>query len=124
MNISQIENYLYIKLNKVVSNNVFAGSLPSTISSTWNDMVAIDCGNAIIDMDAFGYGTILIFLYAKPINGKKNVKALDKMETALNDVVQNSTSNKYILDFRNRYADYDANRNLHCNIVELIIKIK
>ena len=56
INISKIETYLAGIIDNVVSDNTYAGSLPTTINSAWSDMVLIDCANAIADMEAYGRG--------------------------------------------------------------------
>jgi hypothetical protein len=50
INISKIETYLHGIIDGKVSDNTYAGTLPDTIQSSWNDMVLIDVGNAINDL--------------------------------------------------------------------------
>ena len=64
ISISEIETHLYDKLKKLVSKNTYAGTFPDTIQASWDDMCLIDCSNAIKDFDAYGNGSVLIFLYA------------------------------------------------------------
>ena len=49
LNISSIETYLDKIIKGKVSKNVFAGTLPNTITDDTKDLVLIDCGNAIND---------------------------------------------------------------------------
>lgn len=124
MNISKIESFFNSMLGKKVSNNVFFTELPPTIKLEWNSMVVVDCANAIQDMNAYGIGIVNVFLYAKPLSsGKKNVATISKMENALNDCIANSTDGVYKVRRLNTYTDYDANRKLHCNIVQIEIVI-
>lgn len=124
LNISKIETYLYSIMKGVVSNNTYAGTLPDTIQSSWNDMCLIDCATAIDDMNAYGQGTILIWLYAKPrANGTKNTTTMSKLEQKLNDVIKSASNTSYHINRRNTYSDYDTDRKWHCNIVELNILI-
>lgn len=124
INISKIESYLNGIIDNVVSNNTFVGDLPTTIDSTWNDMVMIDCANGITDYMGIGRGTVLIWLYAKPLsNGIKNVAVMSKMEKALNDVLSNSKNQTYQISRVATYQDFDTIRQWHCNIVELNLQI-
>lgn len=124
LNISNIETYLHSIMNGMVSENTYAGTLPDTMKADWNDMCLIDCGNQIKDMDAYGQGTILIWLYARPrSNGTKNVAIMSELESRLNLVIQMASNGKYIFKRGNTYSDYDTVRQWHCNIVELGILI-
>lgn len=123
LNISNIETYLYSIIQGKVSDNTYVGTLPATIEKEWGDLCLIDCGSAIADLDALGGGVVLIWLYAKPTGGVKNVGVLQIMEELLNDAIQNACHPHYKINRRNTYTDYDADRDLHCNIVELNIVI-
>lgn len=124
INISKIETYLHGIIDGKVSDNTYAGTLPDTIQSSWNDMVLIDAGNAINDLDAFGSGVVLIFLYARPLlNGAKNVKVMSELETKLYDVISSQSSSEYYISRLNVYTDYDTERKWHTNIVALNILI-
>ena len=48
-NTSNVEEYLYSIIQGVVSDYTFAGTLPSAIGSTWDDMVLIDCDLPMTD---------------------------------------------------------------------------
>lgn len=120
MNISKIESFFNTLIDNKVSHNTFFTDLPSTIKQEWTDMVVVDCANAISDLNAFGKGTVLIFLYAKPLStGMKNVAKMSELEKKLNECISSNTSKTYIINRANTYADYDEERNLHCNIVDL-----
>ena len=124
INISKIETYLNSIIDNVVSQNTYAGTLPDTINSKWSDMCLIDCGHAIRDLNAYGQGSVLIWLYAKPRgDGAKNTAKMSQMERKLNEVIKNASDSTYTISRRNTYSDYDDNRKWHCNIVELIITI-
>lgn len=124
LNISKIETYLYGIMDNVVSNNTYAGTLPDTIQSSWADMCLIDCATAISDLNAYGSGVVLIWLYAKPrLNGTKDTATMSKLEQRLNDVIKSASNATYHINRRNTYSDYDADRKWHCNIVELNILI-
>lgn len=120
LNISNIETFLIDLIWKKVSDNVFLGALPSAIESEWKDMVVIDCASAIEDMNAYGYGDVNIFLYAKPKrDGVKNKDLLGEMEEMLNLCISESSDSIYKIHRGRTYADYDTDRQLHCNIIQL-----
>ena len=124
LNISEIESYLYGIMNNAVSEHTYAGTLPDTIKSDWKDMVLIDCATAIKDMNAYGQGIVLIWLYAKPRgDGAKNTATMAKLERKLNEVIADASDGTYHINRRNTYSDYDSDRKWHCNIVELNILI-
>lgn len=124
LNISNIETYLHSIMDGIVSENTYAGTLPDTLKSEWNDMCLIDCGSKLHDMDAYGQGTILIWLYARPrSNGSKNVATMSKLEDNLNFVIKNASNKDYSISRGVTYSDYDSIRQWHCNIVELNILI-
>ena len=124
LNISKVEDYLYRVLKSKVSANLYIGTLPDTTQSTWMDMCLIDCGNGFRDYDAYGKGTVLIWLYAKPLsNGQKNAKVMDKLEMGLNEAISQADSKIYRINRGNVYCDYDSTRRWHCNIVELNLLI-
>lgn len=124
MNISKIETYLHGIIDNKVSKNTYAGTLPDTIKSDWDDMVLVDCANRVSDMDAYGEAIVLVWLYARPFeNGSKNVAMMDELETKLNEVIENANDRIYVINRRNTYSDYDSDRQWHCNIVELNVRI-
>lgn len=124
INISKIETYLNSLIDNVVSDNTYAGTLPDTIQSSWTDMVLIDCATAIKDMDAYGQGVVLIWLYTKPRgDGAKNTALMSQLERKLNEVIANASSSTYQINRRDTFSDYDTDRKWHCNIVELNITI-
>ena len=124
LNISKIETYIVGLIDNVVSDNTFAGTLPTTINAAWSDMVLVDCVNAIGDLDALGKGVVLVWLYAKPrTDGTKNVALMSKLEKKLNDVINAANDRHYIISRRDTYSEYDEARKWPCNIVELNITI-
>lgn len=124
INISKIETYLNSIIDNVVSEHTYVGTLPDTIKSDWQDMCLIDCDSAIVDMNAFGGGVVLVWLYARPLaSGAKNVARMAALESKLNEVIAGATSRTYQINRRNTYTDYDTERKWHCNIVELNLRI-
>ena len=124
INISKIETYLYSIIDNKVSANTYAGTLPDTIQSEWEDMCLIDCGSAIADLNAYGGGVVLIWLYARPLSsGAKNVEKMSSLEMKLNEVIAKASNGTYQINRRNTYTDYDGDRKWHCNIVELNLTI-
>lgn len=124
LNISSIETYLDSIIKGKVSKNVFAGTLPNTLEDTVKDLVLIDCGNTISDLDAYGKGTLNIFLYAKPTaNGRKNVAQLSKMEKSFANVIDTAADERYTLTQLYKASDYDTALNWHYIVVALNIVI-
>lgn len=126
MNISKVESFLNDLLdNKVSSQTFFGGAVDKeTISSDWNDMVVVEMPNGIYDNDAYGKGTALISLYARPLSsGRKNVGVMYKLETKLNEAISANTSETYSVKRRQTYTYYDSNIKWHCNVVELVVMI-
>lgn len=124
LNISAIETFFNTLLDEKVSSNTFFTTLPTTINSDWEDMVVIDCANAIQDLNAYGTGTVLIYLYARPFtSGRKNVAMMSKMEKALNIAIKENTSPSYKIVRGGAFADFDSDAKMHCNIVEIQLLI-
>lgn len=127
INISKIETFLYEKIDNVVSKNTFVGSkVPdkTAIPTDWNDIVLIDIPNGVRDFEAYGQGTVLVSLFARPMeSGKKNVAVLSKMEESLNEVIKSNTDKTYTLSRRLTYTGYDSDIDWHFNTIEVIIKV-
>lgn len=124
LNISKIETYLYSIMDNKVSDNTYVGSLPNTIEESWDDMCLIDVSSQIRDMNAYGRGVVLVWLYARPLaSGAKNVAQMSVLESKLNEVIEQANDSTYHINRRNTYTDYDSNRKWHCNIVELNVTI-
>lgn len=126
-NISRIETYLNSVLDGVVSEHTYFGSIPDAAivkSSDWQDMVMVEIPNGISDFDAYGQGTALVWLYARPMeSGKKNVPKMSQLETKLDEAIKNASSNEYYLTRRLTFTDYNTTINWHCNVIEIIITI-
>ena len=124
LNISKIETFLHSAIDNKVSTNTYVGTLPDTIQSAWEDMCLIDLGGAIRDRDGYGYGVVLVWLYARPLaSGAKNVAKMSELESKLNEVIETASNSTYCINRRNTYTDYDSERKWHCNIVELNLRI-
>lgn len=127
INISKIESFLNGKIDNVVSKNTFVGSkVPdkTAIPADWKDIVLIDIPNGVRDFEAYGQGTVLVSLFARPMeSGRKNVAVLSKMEESLNQVIKSNTDKTYTLSRRLTYTGYDSDIDWHFNTIEVIIKI-
>lgn len=127
INISKIETFLYEKIDNVVSKNTFVGSkVPdkTAIPTDWNDIVLIDIPNGVRDFDAYGKGTVLVYLFARPMeSGRKNVAILSKMEASLNEVINTSSNDTYLLKRRLTFTGYDMNIDWHYNVIEITLTI-
>ena len=126
MNISKVETYLNSIFDNFIIRNTFFGSMPEkeTIESSWDDIVFVEMPGGIRDREAYGQGTVLVWLYARPLaNGAKNVKVMSGLETKLNEVIKNASNPTYSISRRTTFTDYDTNINWHCNAVEIVVKI-
>lgn len=124
INISKIETFFNSLLDNKLSDNTFFTFLPPAIKQEWADMVLVDIPNAIKDLNAYGSGMILVYLFAKPMsNGVKPVAKLSQLEKSLNELIDSSKNKHYIISRGNTYTDYDEQRNLFCNIVEVNLVI-
>lgn len=127
INISKIETFLNGKIDNVVSNNTFVGSkLPdkAAMPVDWTDICLINIPNGIRDFDAYGQGTVLVSLYARPMeSGRKNVAVLSEMEQKLNAIIKANTDRTYQLSRRLTYTGYDTDIDWHFNTIEVIIKV-
>ena len=117
-NTSRVEEYLYSIMNGAVSDQTFAGTLPSSIDSAWNDMVLIDCDLPMTDYGPYSSATVYVFLYARPnANGSKNVPLLAQMEDKLCEVLDSIYDDHYSVERLSNGADYDTTLQWHRNFV-------
>lgn len=126
LNISQIEAYLYDEVfrGKLSDNMFVGGSLPDTLSKSVTDMVLIDCGTSIKDLDAYGSGRVRLFLYVKPkTNGMKNVKRMNEMEDAALECINMAEHPHYVISRYDTYTDYDSTHDLHMNVIDINLTI-
>lgn len=127
LNISKIETYLNSIVDGVVSNNTFFTALPdkSVIdASDWKDMVMIAIPEGIRDFEAYGSGSVFIYLYARPLeSGKKNVAKMSQLEIKLNEVIANAKDKNYHISRNDVHTTYDEDIKWHCNVVEIILKV-
>ena len=127
INISQIESfYKMLFYKKGITDNIFVGNLPITIATTMTNMMLIDCSVGINDLHSHGFGSVNVFLYAKPIgaNMEKDIKTLNAMENALSAALDANTSLNYSVDINWHDCGYDTNRNLHYDVVNIKTTIK
>lgn len=124
LNISNIEAYLMGLIDNKVSANTFASVPPAEFRSEWNDVCVIDTSSSIRDLDAYGKGAVLVWLYARPLaSGAKNGALMSALESKLVEVIEGANDSTYRISRRNTYSDYDSKRQWHCNIIVLNITI-
>jgi hypothetical protein len=118
--ISEIEDHLYRKLkavsDSVVFTDVYAGTLPSTLTKGVDNFVLIDCENAIYGNGAYSKGTIGIYLYALPSGKVKNVDTLYLMEQAYDKFLDNNDGDdeeEYHFAELYRKSGYDSSYGMH-----------
>lgn len=125
LNISAIENFLHSVLYNKVSNKLFFGGLPSTISSEWTDMIVVDMSNTINDLNAFGLGTISILLYSAKnrADGTKNSAVLSELSKKLNEALRSYTHTNYSFKRIGVVSDFDSVSKLYYDAVILRIMV-
>lgn len=127
INISTVETFLNSLLYGTVSDNTFFGrTLDASVisASDWQDMVVVEIPNGISDRDAYGKGTALVWLYARPqASGRKNVEVMSRLEKKLNTVIKTASGNGYLVSKRLTYTSYNTEINWHCNVMELQLTI-
>ena len=124
INLSKIETFFDSLLDGVVSNNTFSTELPVAFNADWDEAVVIDCNSAIVDWDAFGRGTVRIWIYVPPMSsGKKNVKKFGELEQKLNDAIVGSNNPIYRIERRGMFTGYDRERTLFFNVIEVSLTI-
>lgn len=123
INVSKIETFFNKLFEGKLSDNIFFGECPKTVSDKWKDLVVVTCTYSSM-RDAYARAYATIELYTKPnANGSKNVKLMDEMEMKLVKLVEESRDEHYNPQLGSSFADYDNIRNLHCNTytVEIFI---
>lgn len=121
--LSHIENFFSILLtNKGISKNIFIGELPPTTDKDWDDFVNVDVGQQR-DKGAYSSGYVNIYLYARPKGTplRKNVKLLDKMEGALDNIINGSNDKDYTIHELYRDSGYDSNRQFHFQMISVSV---
>ena len=121
--LSRIENFFSILLtNKGISKNIFIGELPPTTDKDWDDFVNVDVGQQR-DNGAYSSGYVNIYLYARPKGTplRKNVKLLDKMEGALDNIINSSNDKDYTIHELYRDSGYDSNRQFHFQMISVSV---
>ena len=113
-----VEEYLYGVLKGAVSDHTFAGTLPTTIENSWDDMVLIDCDLPMTDFGPYSSATVYVYLYARPDDdGTKNVPLLASLENKLCDVLDGIHDAHYSVERLSNGADYDTTLQWHRNYV-------
>ena len=120
-NIGNIEDFFWKLFEGELFKNKYLTELPST--NEFESAVVIDIPNPISDMDAYAKGTVLIYVYAKPLSpGFKN-PIIGKTENEIYRIVEECRDTRYTISRRNTHTDYDAGRDLHVSIIELNLLI-
>lgn len=117
INISSILTHLDAVIREHVCKRCYVGTLPSTLEDGAMDMVVIDCGNTIRDLNAYGKGTINIYMYAQPVGGQMNVFALSELERKFSKAIR---ENKFDSEYYSvpdvillSGQGYDTTYNMH-----------
>ena len=122
--LSRIENFFSMLLaSGDVSKNIFVGDdLPLTTNKEWTDFVVVDVGQQR-DHGAYSTGYANIYLYARPKGSplRKNVKQLDKMEGALDNLIDGAKSEDYTITELYRDSGYDKTFQFHFNLISVSV---
>lgn len=124
INISKIETFFDKILRGALTDNLFFTDAPPAISDSWDEFVVVDC-NSIADWDAYGQGTVLVYIYVPPMgaSGRKNVAQFSALEQKLNNIIANSWDNNYRMKRRETYSDFDEDKNMFVNIIEISLVV-
>ena len=121
MTITNIQDFLWALFTSDLLPNKYFDDLPAT--NDFESAMVIDLSNSISDMNAYGQGSFLIFLYAKPLESGMRNGILGKMEKEVLRLIDENNDPTYSLSKRYTHSDYDAARNLHMTILEVNILI-
>lgn len=124
LNISKIETFFDRLLRGKVTDNLFFSEAPQAISESWKDFIVVDC-NGVTDWDAYGQGTVLIYVYVPPMgsSGRKDVATFSILESKINDCIAGSVDDVYKIKRRETYSDYDEDKNMFINIIEISLVV-
>lgn len=124
INLSKIETFFDSILDGRVSKNTFFAELPMAFKEEWTEAVLVDCNSAIVDWDAYGRGTVRVWLYVPPMSsGAKNVKKFSQLEAKLNAAIEESDDPVYRIERRGIWTGYDRERTLFFNVIEVSLTI-
>lgn len=120
MSTSSMETFFDSILRGKLTDNLFFEEMPPVIHESWDDFVVVDCMNPFRDHDAYGVGTVLIYLYAKQSPyGTKNVKRLAELERRLNQIILENDDPHYNIQRRGMYSNYNAVNDIFYNVIQL-----
>ena len=124
INISKVETFFNGLLLNNVSANVFPSQAPDSIEQSWKEFIVYDCAG-IMDMDAYGRGTVLLYIYVPPMGAsdKKNVAHFSNIEQKLDAAINNNKDATYHIERRGTYTDYDEQKKMFVNIIEINLVI-
>lgn len=119
-NVSSIQTFFDKLLRGKLTKNLFFDEVPVSFGKDWKDVVVVDCHNPMRDYDAIGMQTVLILLYVKQNPyGVKDVKAMQKLETKLNELIDNNDDPYYHISRKGSYSSYDSVNDIFFNIVQI-----
>lgn len=110
---------------KNLSKNIIVGELPPTTDKEWDDFVNVDVGQQQ-DYNAYTTGYANIYLYARPKGSplRKDIKNLDRMEGILDDIIENSDNENYVIQELYRDCGYDSNRQFHFDMIAVSVIVR
>lgn len=125
-NIAKIEKALYdaLRLAGVLPNNqIFIGDRPKVDIPTDKDaFIVVSVPSDVIDMNAFGRFIARIDIYARDLNGLKNINRLTELHDKVFDLLPLIT-NEYGFTLMSELGDSDSH-GYHVTLINLYAKAK
>lgn len=119
-NVSSVETFFDRIFRGTLTDNLFFGELPTSMKKDWKELVVVDCGNAIRDHDGFARSTVLVYLYVKQnAYGIKDVATMQRLESTLNEIIENNDDEYYHISRRGSYQNYNAVNDIFLNSVQI-----
>lgn len=124
LNISKIETFFDSLLRGEVTDNLFFAQPPQAIQEAWKEFIVVDC-SGMVDWDAYGQGTVLLFVYIPPLgsSGRKDVASFSAIESKINECIETSSDPVYKVRRRETYADYDEDKNMFVDVIEISLVV-
>lgn len=125
MTVSAVEQFFDGLLRGKLTKNLFFGEIPSSIRKDWKSLVVVDCANAVRDYEAYGAGTVLIYLMSKPnTSGTKDCKQIAELEMKLTELIDSNNDPYYVTSRRGSYGKYDTVNDMFFNVIQINLIIR
>lgn len=123
--IARVENFLSMMLTKAgISDHVFIRKLPSTLDSSWTDMILVDV-LPFEDKDSHATGSANIFLYVKDEGSLRTIfSRLEEMDAEFDAIINANYNKHYVVQLSKNYQDYDSDLQYYCNVKNIEITVR